>query len=55
MGNCRAGSSAATGQGAACPLAEKWQRNEIDPLMGNDWLSLFAMAVNEENAAADAS
>ncbi|KKB76948.1 serine dehydratase [Devosia soli] len=32
-------------------LAEKWQRNEIDPLMGNDWLSLFAMAVNEENAA----
>lgn len=32
-------------------LAEKWQRNDIDPLMGNDWLSLFAMAVNEENAA----
>ncbi|OAM76092.1 L-serine ammonia-lyase [Devosia elaeis] len=32
-------------------LAEKWQRNEIDPLMANDWLSLFAMAVNEENAA----
>ena len=32
-------------------LAERWQRNEIDPLMANDWLSLFAMAVNEENAA----
>jgi len=32
-------------------LADKWQRNEIDPLMANDWLSLFAMAVNEENAA----
>lgn len=32
-------------------LAEKWQRNEIDPLMANDWLSVFAMAVNEENAA----
>lgn len=32
-------------------LAVKWQRNEIDPLMANDWLSLFAMAVNEENAA----
>lgn len=32
-------------------LADKWQRNDIDPLMGNDWLSLFAMAVNEENAA----
>lgn len=32
-------------------LAEKWQRNETDPLMANDWLSVFAMAVNEENAA----
>lgn len=32
-------------------LTDKWQRNDIDPLMGNDWLSLFAMAVNEENAA----
>lgn len=32
-------------------LVGKWQRNEIYPLMGNDWLSLFAMAVNEENAA----
>ncbi|MDV3253615.1 L-serine ammonia-lyase [Devosia sp. BK] len=32
-------------------LAARWQRNEIDPLSGNDWLSLFAMAVNEENAA----
>ncbi|PXA98197.1 L-serine ammonia-lyase [Nostoc sp. 3335mG] len=32
-------------------LNEKWQRNAVDPLMGNDWLSLFAMAVNEENAA----
>jgi L-serine dehydratase len=32
-------------------LAVKWQRNEIDPLMANDRLSLFAMAVNEENAA----
>ncbi len=32
-------------------LAAKWQRNEMDPLMANDWLSIFAMAVNEENAA----
>ena len=32
-------------------LLARWQRNEIDPLMANDWLSLFAMAVNEENAA----
>ena len=31
-------------------LAEQWQRNEIGPLTANDWLSLFAMAVNEENA-----
>lgn len=38
-------------KGLHAQLAEKWQRNEIDPLMGNDWLSLFAMAVNEENAA----
>ncbi len=32
-------------------LQGKWQRNEIDPLAANDWLSVFAMAVNEENAA----
>ena len=32
-------------------LDAQWQRNEITPLMANDWLSLFAMAVNEENAA----
>jgi len=25
--------------------------NQFDPLMANDWLSMFAMAVNEENAA----
>ncbi len=31
-------------------LAQQWQRNEITPLMANDWLSLYAMAVNEENA-----
>ncbi len=38
-------------KGLHAQLADKWQRNDIDPLMGNDWLSLFAMAVNEENAA----
>lgn len=32
-------------------LEAQWQRNEMTPLMANDWLSLFAMAVNEENAA----
>lgn len=32
-------------------MVEKWRRNDVDPLSGNDWLSLFAMAVNEENAA----
>ena len=32
-------------------LQDAWQRNELGPLAGNDWLSVFAMAVNEENAA----
>jgi L-serine dehydratase len=32
-------------------LAAQWQRNEFSPLAGNDWLSVYAMAVNEENAA----
>jgi len=31
-------------------LDAQWQRNEMSPLMANDWLSLYAMAVNEENA-----
>ncbi|WP_375452599.1 L-serine ammonia-lyase [uncultured Devosia sp.] len=31
-------------------LDAQWQRNEISPLMANDWLSVYAMAVNEENA-----
>ena len=32
-------------------LDEKWAKNELGPLAANDWLSVFAMAVNEENAA----
>jgi len=32
-------------------LDAQWQRNELTPLMANDWLSVYAMAVNEENAA----
>lgn len=32
-------------------LSGKWQRNELTPLMANDWLAVYAMAVNEENAA----
>jgi L-serine dehydratase len=32
-------------------LSAQWQRNEFSPLSGNDWLSVYAMAVNEENAA----
>ena len=28
-----------------------WATNELGPLAANDWLSVFAMAVNEENAA----
>jgi len=32
-------------------LQEEWQRNRPNPLLANDWLSIYAMAVNEENAA----
>ncbi|KFB10207.1 L-serine ammonia-lyase [Nitratireductor basaltis] len=32
-------------------LEEDWQQNKPNPLMANDWLSVFAMAVNEENAS----
>jgi L-serine dehydratase len=31
-------------------LEAEWQRNEVSPLAANDWLAVFAMAVNEENA-----
>lgn len=32
-------------------LTEEWRQNRVNPLQANDWLSVFAMAVNEENAA----
>ena len=32
-------------------LNEEWSRNRPNPLLANDWLSIYAMAVNEENAA----
>lgn len=32
-------------------LESDWQSNQPNPLIANDWLQLFAMAVNEENAA----
>lgn len=32
-------------------LEEEWRSNRPNPLLANDWLSVFAMAVNEENAA----
>jgi len=32
-------------------LQEQWQLNRPNPLLANDWLSIYAMAVNEENAA----
>jgi L-serine dehydratase len=38
-------------RGIFLQLEAQWQRNELTPLMANDWLSLYAMAVNEENAA----
>ena len=32
-------------------LQEDWRSNRPNPLLANDWLSVYAMAVNEENAA----
>jgi len=32
-------------------LEEEWRQNRPNPLLANDWLSVYAMAVNEENAA----
>jgi len=32
-------------------LNEDWKSNRRNPLLANDWLQLYAMAVNEENAA----
>ncbi|WP_027486400.1 L-serine ammonia-lyase [Allorhizobium undicola] len=32
-------------------LQEEWRSNRFNPVLANDWLSVYAMAVNEENAA----
>lgn len=32
-------------------LQDEWLSNRVNPLLANDWLSVYAMAVNEENAA----
>lgn len=32
-------------------LQDEWRSNRLNPLLANDWLSVYAMAVNEENAA----
>lgn len=32
-------------------LQDEWKQNRRNPLLANDWLAVFAMAVNEENAA----
>ena len=32
-------------------LQEEWKQNKINPLLANDWLCVYAMAVNEENAS----
>jgi L-serine dehydratase len=32
-------------------LREEWKQNRRNPLLANDWLAVYAMAVNEENAA----
>lgn len=31
-------------------LDAEWRSNRLNPLLANDWLSVYAMAVNEENA-----
>lgn len=32
-------------------LQDEWKQNKVNPLQANDWLSVYAMAVNEENAS----
>jgi L-serine dehydratase len=32
-------------------LQDEWKQNRRNPLLANDWLAVYAMAVNEENAA----
>ncbi|WP_421851216.1 L-serine ammonia-lyase [Oricola sp.] len=32
-------------------LLGEWQSNQPNPMIANDWMSVFAMAVNEENAS----
>lgn len=32
-------------------LQDEWRQNKRNPLLANDWLSVYAMAVNEENAS----
>jgi L-serine dehydratase len=32
-------------------LEEDWKQNRVNPLLANDWLAVYALAVNEENAA----
>jgi L-serine dehydratase len=32
-------------------LSSEWQTNRFNPMLANEWLGVYAMAVNEENAA----
>jgi L-serine dehydratase len=32
-------------------LSGEWQKNRFNPMLANEWLGVYAMAVNEENAA----
>lgn len=32
-------------------LNNEWQRNNFNPMIANEWLGVYAMAVNEENAS----
>jgi L-serine dehydratase len=35
----------------AAQLSSEWQTNRFNPMLANEWLGVYAMAVNEENAA----
>jgi L-serine dehydratase len=35
----------------ASQLSSEWQSNRFNPMLANEWLGVYAMAVNEENAA----
>ena len=47
----RASSGASPADGVHSPAARAWVSTVADPMRAMDWVNLFALAVNEENAA----